>query len=73
MALLVTGRLLTLPQIKQEVIPEIALPVILVSPEYPGASPAEVEDAVCVRIEEVLQGLQGVKRMHSTAAKAGAA
>ncbi len=57
MALVIAGGLLTLPQIKQEVFPEISLPVIRVSAEYPGASPAEVEQAVCVRIEQVLQGV----------------
>ena len=67
MGLLIIGGLLTLPNIKQEVIPEIALPIISVRAEYPGASPSEVEDAVCVRIEEVLKGLQGVKRIHASA------
>ena len=67
MLLLIAGGLLTLPRIRQEVFPELTLPVITVSVDYPGASPAEVEDAICVRIEEVLQGLQGIKRIHATA------
>ena len=69
MALVIAGGLLTLPQIKQEVFPEISLPVIRVSAEYPGASPAEVEQAVCVRIEQALQGVQGVKRIHAAASE----
>jgi multidrug efflux pump subunit AcrB len=69
MALVVVGGLLQLPSVKREVFPEIALPVISVSVPYPGASPSEVEDAVCVRVEEVLQGLQGIKRIHSTASE----
>ncbi len=67
MLLLIAGGLLTLPWIRQEVFPELTLPVITVSVDYPGASPAEVEVAICVRIEEVLQGLQGIKRLHATA------
>ena len=67
MALLVVGGLFTLPHIKQEVFPEIDLPVISVTVAYPGAAPEEVERAICVRIEEQLQGLQGIKRLHSTA------
>ena len=67
MALLIAGGLLTLPHVKQEVFPEIALPVITVSAQYPGASPTEVEEAVCLRIEEALHGLQGIKRMHANA------
>jgi multidrug efflux pump subunit AcrB len=69
MFLLVLGGLSALPSIKREVFPEISLDVITASVEYPGASPAEVEEAICVRIEEALQGLNGIKRMSSTAAE----
>jgi multidrug efflux pump subunit AcrB len=58
-----------IPSIKQEIFPEINLDVISVGVEYPGASPTEVEAAICVRIEEELHGLQGIKRMRSTAAE----
>jgi multidrug efflux pump subunit AcrB len=67
MALILVGGLFTLPGIKQEVFPELDLPAIVISVAYPGASPSEVEEAICVRIEEELQGLQGIKRLHSTA------
>ena len=70
MALLILGGLLTLPGIKREVFPELDLDVISVSVEYPGAAPMEVEQAICVRIEEELQGLQGIKRIRATAAEA---
>ncbi len=70
MFLLILGGLGSLPSIKREIFPEISIEVIVVSVEYPGASPAEVEEAICVRIEEELQGLQGVKRMRSTGAPA---
>ena len=69
MALLVVGGLFTLPVIKQEVFPEIQLPVLSISVEYPGASPKEVEAGICVRIEQAIQGLQGVKTLRSTASE----
>jgi multidrug efflux pump subunit AcrB len=69
MALLVVGGLFTVPQIKQEIFPEISLPVVSVSVAYPGASPEEVEQAICVRIEHELRGLQGVKHIHSNASE----
>ena len=69
MALLVVGGLFTIPQIKEEIFPEINLPVVSVSVEYPGASPEEVEQAICVRIEQELRGLQGVKHIHSNASE----
>ena len=36
---------------------------------YPGATPSDVENAVCVRIEERLQGLDGVKKITATASE----
>jgi len=67
MALVLVGGLFALPRIKQEVFPELDLPAISVSVAYPGASPSEVEQAICVRIEEELQGIQGIRRLRSNA------
>jgi len=58
---------LSLTRVKQEVFPEFSLDLITVSVEYLGAAPEEVEDAVCVRIEEAVQGVDGIKRITSTA------
>ena len=49
------GGLLTLPHIKREVFPEFSLDLITVSVRYLGAAPEEVEEGVCVRIEEAIQ------------------
>ena len=69
MALLVATGLLTIPSLRQEMIPEISLDIVQVDVAYPGASPAEVEEAICIRVEEELQGLPGIKRMRSTASE----
>ena len=69
MFLLLIAGAVALPVIKQEIFPGISLDVISISVDYPGASPAEVEAAICVRIEEELQGLQGIKRIRSTASE----
>jgi multidrug efflux pump subunit AcrB len=69
MFMLILGGLVALPSIKREVFPEISIDVVSASVDYPGASPAEVEEAICIRIEEALQGLQGIKRISSTAAE----
>jgi multidrug efflux pump subunit AcrB len=69
MMLLVVGGILSIPTIKQEVFPELNLDVVTVSVVYPGAAPMEIEEGICIRIEEELQGLQGVKRISSTAAE----
>ena len=52
---------------KIEVFPEFSLDRISVTTEYPGASPAEVEEAIIRRIEERVAGLAGIKRIDSTA------
>ncbi len=52
---------------KLEVFPETSLDRIHISMEYPGASPAEVEEAIIRRIEENVAGLAGIKRIDSEA------
>ncbi len=69
MALLVVGGLFTVPTIRQEVFPSIELDIITVSVAYPGASPKEIEDAICIRIEQALRGIQGAKRIRSSASE----
>ena len=49
--------------------PEIDLDRINIQVPYLGAAPEEVEEAVNVRIEEAIQGLDGIKQIQSTAAE----
>ena len=67
MIFLMLAGVITCMTIKLEVFPETSLDRISISMEYPGASPAEVEEAVIRRIEERLAGLAGIKRIDSTA------
>ena len=52
-----------------EVFPDIEVDIINVTAVYPGATPSDVENAVCIRIEERLQGLDGVKKITATASE----
>jgi multidrug efflux pump subunit AcrB len=52
---------------KLEIFPETSLDLISITMEYPGASPAEVEEAIVRRIEEKVAGLAGIKRIDSVA------
>jgi len=63
------GGLLAWPTLRQEMFPDIDLELVTVSAPYPGAAPAEVEQALVSRIEESVSGLAGVKRIRSTAAE----
>jgi multidrug efflux pump subunit AcrB len=67
MAFIVIAGLVSLKSIKQEVFPDINLDRIIITVPYLGASPEDVEEAVCVRIEESIQGIEGIKRITSTA------
>ncbi|NOY68132.1 MAG: efflux RND transporter permease subunit [Deltaproteobacteria bacterium] len=55
--------------IKKEVFPEYSLDVISISVPYRGATPQDVEEAVCTRIEEEISGLDGIKKISSTASE----
>ncbi|HYC01493.1 MAG TPA: efflux RND transporter permease subunit [Candidatus Limnocylindrales bacterium] len=68
-AVIFVGGLLTLPTIKQEIFPEFETDMVTVSVLYPGASPAEIEETINIRIEEKIAGLEGVKKITSTAAE----
>ena len=73
MLVLIVGGLVTLMSgIKQEVFPEVDMDVVLVDVIYPGASPAEVEQAVVLAIEEAIRGVDGIKEVQSTAREGAA-
>ena len=67
MVLIIASGLITFSGIKQEVFPEFSSDLITVTVPYLGAAPEEVEEAVCVRIEEEIQSLEGIKRITSRA------
>ncbi|MBP02543.1 MAG: multidrug transporter AcrB [Rhodospirillaceae bacterium] len=50
-----------------EVFPEIKLNTISVSVEYLGASPREIEESILQRIEEQIEGIDGIQDITSTA------
>lgn len=67
MLVLIVGGIIKAPHIQQEVFPEVSLDRISVMVAYPGAGPAEVEEGILLRIEEVLTGVDGIKQLKSTA------
>ncbi|MFK7976693.1 MAG: efflux RND transporter permease subunit [Halioglobus sp.] len=67
MVLLVVGGLLALPALNKEFFPEFQMNQVSVSMPYPGAGPSEVEEQICIRIEEAVHDLEGVKSVESTA------
>lgn len=66
-AFIIVAGLLSIQNLKREIFPEVDSEMISISVPYLGAAPAEVEEGVCVRIEEAIQGLDGIKQLKSTA------
>ncbi|MCK6554347.1 efflux RND transporter permease subunit [Candidatus Binatia bacterium] len=73
MMVLVVGGLMALPSIPQKTFPDIDIDMVSVAVEYLGAAPEEVEEGVCVRIEEQIDGIDGIDRIRSTAAEGACA
>ncbi len=69
MLFLLAAGVITCLNMKIEVFPETDLDIIRVTTEYPGASPAEVEEGVIRHIEEKIAGLAGIERIDSTASE----
>ena len=69
MLLVVVAGLLAAMSAKFEVFPEFSLDMISITVPYRGASPADVEEGVCRRVEEAIVAVDGVKRMTSTASE----
>ena len=66
---LVVGGLLGLIDVRKEEFPNIDVPTITVSVPYLGAAPSEVETGVCIRIEEAVQGIEGIEKIKTQAAE----
>ena len=52
-----------------EVFPSFELERVTIRAPFRGATPAEVEEAVTIKIEEAIQDLQGIKRITSVASE----
>ena len=69
MWVLVVGGLLALPRTHQEEFPNLEVDAVRISIPYLGAAPTEVESGVCVRVEEAIQGTEGIDRITSSASE----
>lgn len=69
MAIFVTGGMLSLASMHQEEFPNIDLDIVQIIVPYLGAAPEEVEQAVCIRIEEAIEGIQGIDKINTISAE----
>jgi len=69
MLIIMLGGLVKACQTKQEVFPAFDLDLVRVTVAYPGASPEEVEQGIVLAVEEAVRGVDGVKRVTSSASE----
>ena len=72
MVLCLVGGFATVKSIRQEVIPDMTADVVTISVGYPGGTPEEMEQSVCLSVEEAVRGLEGVKEVTSSAGEGSA-
>jgi len=71
MWIFLAGGVIAYFNLNQEEFPDIDIGIIQVSVPYLGATPEESETGVCLRIEEALEGAEGVQRLTTTAREGG--
>ena len=67
--ILIAGAYSLFTRVPLEVFPSIELERVNIRTPFPGATPAEVEEGVTVRIEEAIQDIQGIEKMISTSSE----
>ena len=53
MVFIIIAGIFTLSRLRMEVFPDITIPIINVSVVYPGASPEDIEESICVKVEDI--------------------
>ena len=69
MVVLLVGGALSAVNLQRQVFPTISPGTVVVTVPFPGATPAEVEEGITRRVEEAVLGIDGVKRVTSTASE----
>ncbi len=69
MVVLLVGGALSASSLQRQVFPTISPGTVAITVPYPGATPAEVEEGITRRIDAAVLGIDGVKRVRSTAAE----
>jgi multidrug efflux pump subunit AcrB len=67
MVFIILAGIFTVMNMRREMFPQFSLDMIVVSVIYPGSSPEEVEEGICIKIEERIESIEGIERIISTA------
>ena len=67
LVVIIAAGALTLTRLNSTLLPDVTLELVTVTVPYRGAAPSEVEQSVCVLVEEELQGVRGIEKITATA------
>ena len=67
MVLLISAGALGVWQVNNQFIPNISPAAVHVVVPYPGAGPSEVEEQICLRVEQAVSSMDGIKRIRCKA------
>jgi multidrug efflux pump subunit AcrB len=67
MWMMLLAGLAALPNINQEGFPSIETDIVNITVPYPGATPTEIEESVCLRVEQAIEGIPGILTIKSSA------
>ncbi|SDY67601.1 efflux RND transporter permease subunit [Nitrosomonas sp. Nm33] len=70
MIVIIAGGLIGLTVSKRHNVPPAPANQLKIEIAYPGAGPAEVEQALCIPIEEAIHDLEGIRHINATASQA---
>ncbi|SVA83331.1 uncharacterized protein METZ01_LOCUS136185, partial [marine metagenome] len=71
MGMILIGGFFSMRNLKMQLFPEIEMQQIAIWVAYPGGAPNEVEEAVCIPIEDSVWDLTGIKEMAAGAGESG--
>lgn len=72
MIICLVGGALVYTRVTQEVFPDMEEDIVDVRVAYAGATPEEVEQGICLAVEEAMRGVDGVDEVTSTASEGSA-
>jgi multidrug efflux pump subunit AcrB len=67
MVFIILAGIFTVMNMRREMFPQFSLDMIAVTVIYPGSSPEEVEEGICIKVEERIESIEGIERIVSTA------
>ncbi|MDX2499520.1 MAG: efflux RND transporter permease subunit, partial [Deltaproteobacteria bacterium] len=67
MVFIILAGIFTVMNMRREMFPQFSLDMIAVTVVYPGSSPEEVEEGICLKVEERIESIEGIERIVSTA------